>query len=87
MRTFFDRSFFDQVSLEMNPLMLEKIKDYIEIIEQASNVSEIPAIKKIISFKNYYRIKLSPIYRIGVKIIDHDVYFITYTSKKFLQIK
>jgi len=46
---------------------LLKLRELLKIIEESSILSDIPNIKKLKGFKNYYRIKMGD-YRIGLEL-------------------
>lgn len=84
MKTLFDRNFFDEISLELNPVLCHKLREFIDAVERASDISEISAMKEITGYKGCYKVKLSPVFRLGLRIVDNNVLFITYVNRKDL---
>ncbi|MFM8295801.1 MAG: type II toxin-antitoxin system RelE family toxin [Microcystaceae cyanobacterium] len=55
--------------------LLRKVQETIRIVKNATNLMEIPNIKKLKSKKNYYRIRIGG-YRLGISLENNEVTFI-----------
>ncbi|MFM7382029.1 MAG: type II toxin-antitoxin system RelE family toxin [Microcystaceae cyanobacterium] len=55
--------------------LLRKVQETIRIVKNATNLMEIPNIKKLKSKKNYYRIRIGD-YRLGISLENNEVTFI-----------
>ncbi|HET8754110.1 MAG TPA: type II toxin-antitoxin system RelE/ParE family toxin, partial [Salinimicrobium sp.] len=64
-----------------NRKILSKIESIILACENSEDIKNIPNIKKLVGFKDYYRIK-SGNYRIGVEIEKNTIRFITVLHRK-----
>ncbi|MFM7580523.1 MAG: type II toxin-antitoxin system RelE family toxin, partial [Microcystaceae cyanobacterium] len=54
---------------------MRKVQETIRIVKNATNLMEIPNIKKLKSKKNYYRIRIGD-YRLGISLENNEVTFI-----------
>jgi mRNA interferase RelE/StbE len=70
MNLLFDSKFYKKIDKVPSEIRL-KLISVIELCEGSSNLSEIKNCKKIVGYKNYYRIKIGD-YRIGVELVDSD---------------
>ncbi|KAF0121954.1 MAG: plasmid stabilization system [bacterium] len=61
--------------------LLQKLKNIIEAVGQAKNVSEIAGIKKIRTDEAYYRIRTGD-YRIGIKVENNIIIFVRFLHRK-----
>lgn len=76
MKTDFRKSFAkDLRARRKDQDFLDRVKEIIEDVEQAKNISEISNLKKLKGESDYYRIRFGH-YRIGVKIEADVVIFI-----------
>ncbi|MBI2258156.1 MAG: type II toxin-antitoxin system RelE/ParE family toxin [Flavobacteriia bacterium] len=82
MKIKFDHSFNKKVDKLKSKLVSNKLIKVIEQCEKAKSINEIPNIKKMVSYKSFYRIKISD-FRIGIELIDYDtLLFITIAHRK-----
>jgi len=82
MKVEFDRSFLKSLDRIHDSKVLRKIETIILSCESASQLSQIPNIKKLTGFSNYYRIRTGS-YRIGIEMIDvSTIRFIIVTHRK-----
>ena len=65
----FDKSFLKSLDKIKDSKVFPKIKSIITEIEKAQSLNELKSVKKLIGFKNYYRIRLGK-YRLGFEVID-----------------
>lgn len=77
----FDPSFEKDLLKEKNAGVKLAILKSISSIEKASNVSEIPQIKKLKGFRNFYRIRIGA-YRIGAEAIHGGLPFVVFGHRK-----
>ena len=81
MKVAFDRNFHKKLSRITDKAVLSKVKQAILQVEGADDILQIRNIKKLVGFKNYYRIKLGD-YRIGLEYINDTLTFITIAHRK-----
>jgi len=82
MKIEFDRSFLKSLDRIHDSKVLRKIETIILSCESASQLSQIPNIKKLTGFSNYYRIRTGS-YRIGIEMINAStIRFIIVTHRK-----
>jgi len=78
----FDRSFAKSLDRIENPIILRRLEGIIIHIESAKSLSEIPKIKKLTGFPNYFRIRIGD-YRLGFEYIDNNtIRFIIIVHRK-----
>jgi len=65
----FDKSFLKSLSKVKDSRELYKVKSQILQLEKAKGLNNIKSLKKLIGFKNYYRIRVGN-YRIGFETIN-----------------
>ena len=66
----FDKSFEKSLQKIKNKSLFSRIERIILECEKSNSLSEISNLKKLIGFKNYYRIRIGE-YRLGVELIDN----------------
>ena len=81
MEVTFDKSFSKSLDKINDKIVLKRIEKMILQCEKASELTQISNLKKMVGYKNYYRIK-SGNYRIGVEITDHIIDFIIIAHRK-----
>ena len=77
----FDKSFSKSLDKIGNTIALKNTAKAIEKCETAKNLSEIPNLKKLKGYKNYYRIKIGD-YRIGIEIENDIIDFVLISHRK-----
>jgi mRNA interferase RelE/StbE len=65
----FDKSFEKSLDKIRDKVLFRRIERSILNLEKAESIEDIPGIKKLAGFKNYYRIRLGD-YRLGFEKID-----------------
>jgi mRNA interferase RelE/StbE len=65
----FDKSFEKSLSHIHNPGILQRLKRIILQIENSSSLSELPNVKKLAGFSDYYRIRIGD-FRVGFETIN-----------------
>lgn len=75
MRIRFLKSFDQDIDKVTDLSLLRKVQETIRIVKNATNLMEIPNIKKLKSKKNYYRIRIGD-YRLGISLENNEVTFI-----------
>jgi len=75
MRIRFLKSFEQDLDKVTDLSLLRKVQETIRIVKNATNLMEIPNIKKLKSKKNYYRIRIGN-YRLGISLENNEVTFI-----------
>lgn len=75
------KSFTKDIRKIRDKRVLQKIKDSIIDIQKAGRILEIPNIKKMEGFQNYFRIRAGD-YRIGIEILKGTAYLIRFMHRK-----
>ncbi|PWK28312.1 mRNA-degrading endonuclease RelE of RelBE toxin-antitoxin system [Arcicella aurantiaca] len=81
MKVDFLAKFDKDVDNILDKSILEDIADVIETVELAENITELKNIKKLVGFKNAYRIKIGK-YRIGFFFENQTVEFARVVHRK-----
>ena len=66
----FDKSFDKSLQKIKNKSLFSRIEKIILECEKSNSISEITNLKKLIGFKNYYRIRIGE-YRLGIELVDN----------------
>ncbi len=78
----FDKSFEKSLDKVSNRLLFPKIEKFISALEAARSLDDLPNIKKLTGFKNYYRYRIGD-YRIGMeRISDQSIRLIVIAHRK-----
>ncbi len=77
----FDKNFSKSLDKIGNAIALKNTLKAIEKCEKANALLEIPNLKKLKGYKNFYRIKVGD-YRIGVEIENDVIDFILISHRK-----
>jgi len=77
----FEKKFLKQLSKVNDSKTAKAIKEAILTIEQASSLSDIHNLKKLVGYKSAYRIKLNE-YRIGIVVEDGTIDFVCFMHRK-----
>ena len=67
----FDKSFEKSLNKIKNDILFKRIEKTIIGFEKANSLNNIPNIKKIIGFRNYYRLRIGE-YRLGFEKVNDD---------------
>lgn len=81
MKVYFDKSFHKALTKVADKSVLERTREIILTVESVNDLHQISNIKKLVGFKNFYRIRLGD-YRIGVELKNGDLWFITIAHRK-----
>ncbi len=82
MKISFDKAFYKSLSKLKNPIVANQVEEVIGIVQDSRSIREIPQIKKLQGFSNYYRIRLGD-YRLGIELENsQSVRFIVITHRK-----
>lgn len=81
MKVSFDKSFYKRLQRITDKAILTKVKAAILHAEAATELQQIPHIKKMEGFKSFYRIRVGD-YRIGVELRSDTLWFITIANRK-----
>jgi mRNA interferase RelE/StbE len=76
-----ERSFQKDLQKINKTLINNKIKTLIENCIDASDIKEISGVRKLVGFKNQYRIRMGH-YRIGFVLIDEAIIFVRILHRK-----
>lgn len=78
----FDKSFLKSIEKIKDSKILQKIEKIIIELEASESLSKIRNLKKLVGFKNYYRIRIGD-YRLGFELINRNtIRLITITVRK-----
>jgi mRNA interferase RelE/StbE len=77
----FDKGFSKSLDKINDKIILKRIEKVILQCEKAVGLNQISNLKKMVGFKNYYRIKIGE-YRIGVEINKNIIDFIIIAHRK-----
>lgn len=78
----FDISFEKSLDKIRNRSLFPRIEKIIVDFEKAKSISDMPNIKKLVGFKNYFRLRIGE-YRLGLEKIDENtVRFIIIAHRK-----
>jgi len=61
--------------------LAEEVKNLFYMIEKAANLQEIPNLKKLKGFEEFYRIRIGK-YRVGIRYNNNEVTFIRILPRK-----
>ena len=78
----FTKQFNNQLDEITDPALLSKISKIVASLMAASDLRNIPHIKKMKGYTAYYRIKVNSAYRIGLKKTEEGVLLITLRQRK-----
>ncbi len=82
MHILFDKVFVQSLNKIKNKKVKIQLLAVIEKVEQAHKLKDIPNIKKLVGFKNFYRIRIGD-YRLGFELEPLDVVrFIIFCHRK-----
>jgi mRNA interferase RelE/StbE len=68
MKVEFDKSFERSLGKIHNPIILQRLKRIIIHLEISTSLTQVPSIKKLSGYSNYYRIRIGD-YRVGLELI------------------
>lgn len=71
MEIVFDKSFIKSLQKINDKILNSKLIKTIENVEKAENLTQIKNFKKLVGFKDYYRIKIND-YRIGIEFENNN---------------
>lgn len=81
MKTAFRKSFLKDIQKTTNTKLKKSIREVIQHVENANDLSSIKNLKKLSGYKTYYRIRLGD-FRIGLEISNNTVTFVTFDNRK-----
>lgn len=81
MKVSFDKSFYKRLQKITDKTVLAKVKAAILHAEAATEIQQIPHIKKMEGFKTFYRIRVGD-YRIGLELKSDTLLFIAIANRK-----
>jgi mRNA interferase RelE/StbE len=81
MKTEFKNSFLKELQKLKEQSLKDAIYEAILNVENASNLSDVPNLKKLKGYSCYFRIRVKD-YRIGVKFENETVFFVTFDHRK-----
>ncbi len=77
----FTHRFEDETDEISEPKLRERIKSIIEAVRDASTPRQIPHLKKLKGYRDFYRIRIAD-FRIGIRIKGDTVIFAAFGSRK-----
>ncbi len=82
MKVIFDRSFYKSLDKLSSISLKKRTEQLIYAVEGASQIQDIPNIKKLSGFRNFYRVRIGD-YRIGLELVDsNSLRFIVIAHRK-----
>ncbi len=81
MKILFEDAFYKDLKKLNNKALHHKISEIIIRVKTANTIFEIPNIKKLRSYKNYFRIRIGD-YRLGLEVVDDTVIFVRFLHHK-----
>jgi mRNA interferase RelE/StbE len=81
MKLIFRESFEKDLKSIKNPLIFKQVKKLIMNLENSSDLSAIPNVKKLSGSKNLYRIRLGD-YRVGIALLQNSVEIVRILHRK-----
>ena len=78
----FDKYFEKSIKKLKSQSLAQSIADVVINVEQATTLQDINALKKLVGFKNYFRIRIGD-YRVGLRLVNpNTVRFIIVAHRK-----
>jgi len=77
----FEKSFYKDINKLNNPSIVKKLKETLLIFENSNSLNEIQNIKKLKTYKIYYRLRIGN-YRLGFSFENNTVTFIRFLPRK-----
>ena len=81
MKTAFRKSFVGDLEALRNKKLLKRVRDFIENVESAKSLNDLPHLKKLKGEKNYFRIRIAD-YRVGLTLEGDTVVFVRCLDRK-----
>jgi len=76
-----EKTFLKDVDKVKDKTLLLNLQRIFSFLNETNSTSEIPNLKKLSATKNYYRIRIGD-YRIGMSIVNKEVYLIRFLHRK-----
>ena len=83
MKVEFNRYFFKDLGKISDASVKSAVADIIEVVELATNLSQVSNLKKLKGFKTAYRIRVGD-YRIGIVVIRNVVEFVRVVNRNMI---
>lgn len=77
----YEKSFLKDIQKLNDKKVAAKLKDFISSLEEKENLQNIPNIKKLKGYDNYYRLKIGN-YRLGFSYQDNEIDIIRFLHRK-----
>lgn len=77
----FRRSFTRDLRKTRNRQILRRVQEVIEQVEMATSLSQLPQVKKLSGYSDYYRIRIGD-YRLGIRSDGETVTFIRFLHRR-----
>ncbi|MEX2139031.1 MAG: type II toxin-antitoxin system RelE/ParE family toxin [Pirellulales bacterium] len=81
MKVEFKKSFAKDLKALKDQELLDRVRELIELVENAAVLSEIPGLKKLKGGGNYFRLRIGD-YRVGIALEDDTVIFVRILNRK-----
>lgn len=81
MKVVFKKSFLKEIQKLKNKQLKNSIAECIIQVESANSLNQVKNLKKLTGYSVYYRIRIGD-YRIGLKVEDEAVFFVTIEHRK-----
>jgi len=77
----FDKGFAKSLKKEINPVLKKRVKEFINNAEKATDIHELPSVKKMKGYSDFYRYRVGK-YRIGFRKIDNHTISLIIVAKR-----
>lgn len=77
----FEASFARDLRRIREKRLRQRVKDVINEVKAASDLSEVRSLRKLQGWETYYRIRLGD-YRIGIEVVDEKVIFVRFLHRR-----
>ncbi|MEQ8624911.1 MAG: type II toxin-antitoxin system RelE/ParE family toxin [Vicingaceae bacterium] len=77
----FDKGFAKSLKREINPLLKKGVAEFIRKADKATDIHELPSVKKMKGYTDFYRYRIGK-YRIGFRKIDNHTISLIIVAKR-----
>ena len=77
----YERSFAKDLKNVKEKALLDRVKNIIDEVKEAENLTHIKNLRKLKGYKTFYRIRFGD-YRIGVEILDDEIIFARFLHRR-----
>ena len=77
----YERSFAKDLKNVKEKALLDRVKNIIDEVKEAENLTQIKNLRKLKGYKTYYRIRFGD-YRIGIEILGDEIIFARFLHRR-----